>query len=69
MYATGHVNNVMYNRYAEAGRIGWFHNFANILDPAHKREWSQLWTPVGDGLILRSIRTDFKFVRFSFLTE
>lgn len=61
MDSMGHVNNVMYNRYAEAGRIGWFHNFANILDPAHKREWSQLWTPVGDGLILRSIRTDFKF--------
>lgn len=26
------------------------------------KQWSELWTPKGDGLILRSIRTDYKFV-------
>jgi len=57
----GHVNNVTYNRYAESARIQWALNFANSIDPAHKREWSELWTPLGVGLILRSIRTDYKF--------
>ncbi|KAJ9647066.1 hypothetical protein H2199_002052 [Coniosporium tulheliwenetii] len=57
----GHVNNVMYNRYAESSRVNWTNNFANYLDPAHKREWSELLTPRGDGLILKSIRTDYKF--------
>ncbi|KAF2835826.1 hypothetical protein M501DRAFT_997497 [Patellaria atrata CBS 101060] len=61
MDSMGHVNNVTYNRYAESARINWAQNFANILDPHHKKEWSQLWTPQGEGLILRSIRTDFKF--------
>jgi len=59
----GHVNNVTYVRYAESGRINWAQNYANFIDPKHKREWSELWTPSGEGLILRSIKTDFKFVR------
>ncbi|KAF2174743.1 hypothetical protein K469DRAFT_770461 [Zopfia rhizophila CBS 207.26] len=58
---TGHVNNVVYNRYAESARVNWTLNFANALDPAHKAEWRQLMTNSGIGLILRSIRTDFKF--------
>ncbi|KAI9724878.1 MAG: hypothetical protein M1812_000154 [Candelaria pacifica] len=57
----GHVNNVTYVRYAESARINWAQNFANHLDPAHKREWSELWTPQGEGFILRSIKTEFKF--------
>ncbi|KAL9132130.1 MAG: hypothetical protein Q9217_000064 [Psora testacea] len=36
-------------------------NFAHVIDPKHKKEWSQLWTPRGMGLILKSIRVDFKF--------
>jgi hypothetical protein len=52
----------MYVRYAESGRVQWTQNFADHVDPQHKTEWSQLCTPQGDGLILRSIRTDFKFV-------
>jgi acyl-CoA thioesterase FadM len=57
-----HVNNVTYIRYAESARINWAYNYAIHLDPKHKREWGELWTPRGDGLILRSIRTDYKFV-------
>lgn len=53
----------MYNRYAESARVNWTLNFATTIDPAHKREWSELLTPRGDGLILRSIQTDYKFVR------
>lgn len=52
-----------YIRYAESARINWAHNFAVHVDPAHKQEWSDLWTSRGIGLILRSMSTDYKFVR------
>jgi acyl-CoA thioesterase FadM len=58
----GHVNNVVYNRFAESARVNWALNFA-ASDPEHKAEWKELMTPNGIGLILRSIRTDYKFVR------
>ncbi|KAI8939694.1 hypothetical protein NX059_003451 [Plenodomus lindquistii] len=57
---TGHVNNVMYNRYAESARVNWTRNFA-ASDPVHKAEWKELMSPRGIGLILRSIKTDYKF--------
>lgn len=62
MDSMGHVNNVMYNRYAESARVNWVNNYATYVDPAHRKEWLGLATPEGDGMILRSIRTDFKFV-------
>lgn len=62
--STGHVNNVMYNRYAESARVNWTRNFAEEFDPAHRNEWRELMTPKSVGLILRSIRTDYKFVRY-----
>jgi len=55
------VNNVTYNRYAESARVIWGANYANHIDPLHKKEWSELSTAKGDGWILRSIRTDYKF--------
>ncbi|KAI4927504.1 hypothetical protein J4E85_006015 [Alternaria conjuncta] len=55
-----HVNNVMYNRYAESARVNWTLNFA-ASDPQHKAEWMELMTPKSVGLILRSIKTDYKF--------
>ncbi|GAB7337396.1 hypothetical protein MBLNU457_g2741t1 [Dothideomycetes sp. NU457] len=61
MDSMGHVNNVTYNRYAESARILWAQRYARSIDPAHATQWTQLWTPKGDGLILRSIKTDFKF--------
>lgn len=57
-----HVNNVTYSRYAETARMNWAWNYAVHIDPEHKKEWSELWTSKGDGLILKSIRTDYKFV-------
>lgn len=57
----GHVNNVMYNRYAESARVNWTLNFA-AMDPGHKNEWLELMSPKSIGLILRSIKTDYKFV-------
>lgn len=59
--AQGHVNNVMYNRYAESARVNWTLNFA-AMDPTHKKEWLELMSPKSIGLILRSIKTDYKFV-------
>ncbi|KAJ4332470.1 hypothetical protein N0V95_009654 [Ascochyta clinopodiicola] len=59
MDSMGHVNNVMYNRYAESARVNWTLNFA-AQDPAHKKEWLELVSPKSIGLILRSIKTDYK---------
>ncbi len=56
------MNNVMYIRYAESARVNWAKNYAVHIDPEHKKEWNQLCTPIGNGLILKSIRTDYKFV-------
>lgn len=61
MGVKGHVNNTIYNRYAESGRIGWAQKLA-ALDPAHRREWSELCGPRSVGFILRAITTEFKFV-------
>ncbi|KAF8542870.1 thioesterase-like superfamily-domain-containing protein [Trichophaea hybrida] len=57
----GHVNNVTYTRWAESARINWAWNLAKRLDPANHQKWSELWTPRGTGLILRSIKVDYKF--------
>ncbi|KAF2121953.1 thioesterase-like superfamily-domain-containing protein [Lophiotrema nucula] len=57
---TGHVNNVVYNRYAESARVNWGLNYG-ALDPANKKQWLELMTPRSIGLILRSIKTDYKF--------
>ncbi|KAF7562883.1 hypothetical protein G7046_g1247 [Stylonectria norvegica] len=57
----GHVNNVKYNRYAESGRVNWMRSYVEAAPPEHRKQWVQLMTPHGVGLILRSIRTDYKF--------
>ena len=57
----GHVNNVMYVRFAESGRCNWTRNFAKYHDPANKTQWEELLSSKSMGLILRSITVDFKF--------
>ncbi|KAL9587498.1 MAG: hypothetical protein Q9212_000200 [Teloschistes hypoglaucus] len=59
--ADGHINNVLYVRYAESGRVNWILNYANYHDSAHRDDWEKLLSPRGFGLILRSIKTEFKF--------
>ncbi|EGP83549.1 unnamed protein product [Zymoseptoria tritici ST99CH_3D1] len=61
MDSMGHVNNVVYNRYAESGRIGWAQKYARHIDPEHAEQWRDLMTPKGEGLLLRKITTEFKF--------
>ena len=53
---------MVYNRYAETGRVDWFSKLATYIDPAHAQQWRSILTPQGDGLILRKITTEFKFV-------
>lgn len=57
-----HVNNVTYVRWAESARVNWVNNYAVHCDPGNRRKWRELCTPKGEGLILKSIRTDYKFV-------
>lgn len=40
-------------------------NLAIHIDPCHKKEWSEILTSNGTGLILRSIKTEYKFVSLS----
>ncbi|KAM5350663.1 hypothetical protein ACJ41O_007168 [Fusarium nematophilum] len=57
-----HINNVVYNRYAESARVNWISAIAKkTRRPQQRHQWAELMTPNGVGLILRSIRTDFKF--------
>jgi hypothetical protein len=62
MDSMGHVNNVMYVRYAESARVNWANNYAV------QREWSELATPKGVGMILKSIGVEYKFVCPLFIT-
>ncbi|KAK3935883.1 thioesterase-like superfamily-domain-containing protein [Diplogelasinospora grovesii] len=61
MDSFGHVNNVTYYRYAESARVNWITNFAVHVDPANGKEWADLMAPRGTGLIMRSLKCDFKF--------
>lgn len=58
----GHVNNVIYVRYSESARVNWAANYATTIDPGNKSSWEALWSPRGIGMILRSIKVDYKFV-------
>ena len=67
MDSMGHVNNVTYVRYAETGRVEWVCNLGSDGGKEEARKWRELMTPKGErGLILKSIKVDYKFVsRFS----
>jgi hypothetical protein len=56
------VNNVNYYRYAESARVNWMTNFAVHVDPANGDRWRELMSPRSTGLIMRSLKADFKFV-------
>ncbi|KAJ5631109.1 uncharacterized protein N7484_011209 [Penicillium longicatenatum] len=57
----GHVNNVTYVRYAETARVNWTRNIGIHIDPEHRKEWLNMVNSTGIGLILRSIKIDYKF--------
>ncbi|OJD22319.1 hypothetical protein ACJ73_06334 [Blastomyces percursus] len=58
---SGHVNNVSYVRYAETARVNWARNIGTHVDRANKRAWINLLGSTGVGLILKSIKIDYKF--------
>ncbi|KAF5589026.1 uncharacterized protein FSUBG_11277 [Fusarium subglutinans] len=57
----GHVNNVMYNRYVETGRVHFIRQHSEDAAQDHKAQWDDLVTPRSLGLILKSITTEYKF--------
>ncbi|GKT64026.1 hypothetical protein ColTof4_04426 [Colletotrichum tofieldiae] len=59
----GHINNVMYNRYFETARVQFFRSHGQDATAEEKKEWEDLPTPRSLGLILKTITTEFKFVR------
>lgn len=52
----------MYNKYAETGRVKFIHNQSEDATEEEKSQWLDLPTPRGLGLILSSIKTEYKFV-------
>lgn len=65
-HEAGHVNSVVYNKYAEASRINWIRALEDYRKDNTKEEkqmYLDFLTPQSTGLVLRSIKTHFKFVR------
>lgn len=56
----GHANNVQYVRWSESGRCNWTRKFGRI-DPANKGLWEEILTNRNVGLILKSIKVEYKF--------
>ncbi|TQV94029.1 hypothetical protein V2A60_002904 [Cordyceps javanica] len=50
----------MYNRFAESSRVNWVMNIAAQVPPELRHEVTELMSPRSIGLILASIRTDYK---------
>lgn len=59
--AMGHVNNVQYVRYCETSRTNWTRQIGEHYDPKNKKLWDEMLTSKSYGLILKSIRVDYKF--------
>ncbi|KAJ3543634.1 hypothetical protein NM208_g3474 [Fusarium decemcellulare] len=56
-----HVNNVMYNKYVETARVRFVrHHGEDAATAEQQKQWNALPTPQGLGLILKSIKTEFK---------
>ncbi|KAI0875498.1 thioesterase-like superfamily-domain-containing protein [Hypoxylon argillaceum] len=60
MDSFGHVNNATYIRYAESARVNWIQHFG-LQDPKHRDAWRDLMRPKTIGLIMKSIKADYKF--------
>ncbi|KAF5024160.1 hypothetical protein F66182_3795 [Fusarium sp. NRRL 66182] len=58
----GHINNVMYNKYVETGRVHFIRQHSKDATAEERTQWEDLPTPRGLGLILKSIKTEFKLL-------
>ncbi|KAJ5777840.1 hypothetical protein N7520_001086 [Penicillium odoratum] len=45
----------------QSARVNWARNIGIHIDPEHKKEWLNLVNSTGIGIILRSIKIDYKF--------
>ncbi|KAI5289715.1 hypothetical protein KEM54_003367 [Ascosphaera aggregata] len=52
---------VVWGEMVQTARTTWVQNLANRVDPTHRNAWMALLKSDGVGLILKSIKTDFKF--------
>ena len=59
--AMGHVNNVQYVRFCETSRTNWTRKIGDHFDRPHKKQWDEMLTNKSYGLILKSIKVDYKF--------
>lgn len=57
----GHVNNVQYVRFCETSRTNWTRQIGEYFDRPNKKLWDEMLTSKGYGLILKSIKVDYKF--------
>ncbi|KAF8471830.1 hypothetical protein BDZ91DRAFT_653199 [Kalaharituber pfeilii] len=55
-----HDNNVTNAFWTELVHIPWALNYALHIDPEHAEDWKMLWTPKDVGLIISSIKVDYK---------
>ncbi|KAJ5706842.1 hypothetical protein N7488_006643 [Penicillium malachiteum] len=66
-YISGHYsdyaakNSMRLTLYAETARVNWTRNIGIHIDPTNKKEWLNLLNSTGIGLILRSIKINYKF--------
>lgn len=44
--------------------MNWTRNMGNYIDPANKKAWINMLCNTGIGLILKSIKMDYKFVLY-----
>jgi hypothetical protein len=44
--------------------VNWTRNIGNYIDTANKKEWINMLGNTGIGLILKSIKVDYKFVLY-----
>ncbi|KAK6213258.1 hypothetical protein QIS74_09260 [Colletotrichum tabaci] len=58
---TGHINNVMYNRYVESARVQFIRHHGLDATAEERKQWEDLVTPRSLGLILKTMTTEFKF--------
>lgn len=49
--------------------MNWAKNLGRYVDPANRAAWEGLVTPKGDGLILKRITMEFKFVSYHVLSS
>lgn len=57
----GHVNNVQYVRFCETSRTNWTRKIGDHFDRPNKKLWDEMLTSKSYGLILKSIKVDYKF--------